>query len=38
MAIAPTGSHVRIVGQLVQEQNHGKWIEIHPVTSIEVIN
>jgi hypothetical protein len=31
------GSHVRIVGTLVQDTFHGQWIEIHPVTSITVI-
>ena len=35
--IPPVGSHVRIVGQYVQEKNHKKWMEIHPVTSITVI-
>ena len=34
--IPPVGSHVRIVGQYVEEKNHGKWREIHPVTSITV--
>lgn len=37
MSIPPIGSHVRVVGQLVQETHHGKWIEIHPVTSIVVV-
>ena len=31
------GSRVRIVGSLVQDTFHAKWIEIHPVTSIAVI-
>jgi Bacterial SH3 domain len=31
------GSHVRIVGTLVQDTFHAKWMEIHPVTSITVI-
>jgi hypothetical protein len=35
--IPPIGSHVRIVGQYVEEKNHGKWREIHPVTSIKVV-
>jgi Bacterial SH3 domain len=35
--IPPVGSHVRIVGSYVQDNNHAKWMEIHPVTSIEVI-
>src|ERR1700719_2819424 len=34
ITIPPVGSHVRIVGQYVQDQNHAKWMEIHPVTSI----
>lgn len=35
--IPPIGSRVRIVGTYVQETNHSKWMEIHPVTSITVI-
>jgi len=35
--VPPVGSHVRIVGQYVQDTNHGRWMEIHPVTLIEVI-
>jgi uncharacterized protein YgiM (DUF1202 family) len=35
--IPPIGSHARIVGTLVQETNHSKWMEIHPVTSITAI-
>ena len=35
--IPPIGSHVRIVGSYVQDTNHSKWMEIHPVSSIEVI-
>lgn len=31
------GSRVRIVGTLVQDTFHAKWMEIHPVTSITVI-
>ncbi len=31
------GSHVRVIGSLVQDTFHAKWIEIHPVTSITVI-
>jgi hypothetical protein len=31
------GSHVRIIGSLVQDTFHAKWIEIHPVTSITVV-
>lgn len=35
--IPPVGSHVRIVGSYVQDTNHAKWMEIHPVTSIMVL-
>jgi Bacterial SH3 domain len=35
--IPPVGSHVRVVGTYVQDTNHAKWMEIHPVTSIMVI-
>jgi hypothetical protein len=35
--LPPVGSHVRIVGTYVQDTNHAKWMEIHPVTSITVI-
>jgi len=35
--IPPIGSHVRIIGTYVQDTNHAKWMEIHPVTSITVI-
>lgn len=35
--VPPVGSHVRIVGSHVQDTNHAKWMEIHPVTSIIVI-
>jgi len=34
LTIPPVGSHVRIVGTYVQDTNHAKWMEIHPVTSI----
>lgn len=34
--IPPVGSHVRIVGTYVQDTNHARWMEIHPVTSITV--
>jgi hypothetical protein len=30
------GSHVRIVGSYVQDNNHAKWMEVHPVSTIEV--
>jgi uncharacterized protein YraI len=35
--LPPVGSHVRILGTYVQDTNHAKWMEIHPVTSITVI-
>lgn len=35
-AIPLVGSHVAITGTLVQEKNHGKWMEIHPVSRIKV--
>lgn len=35
--IPPVGSHVRITGTYVQDTNHSHWMEIHPVTSIEVV-
>jgi hypothetical protein len=34
--IPPLGTHVSITGTLVQEKNHAKWNEIHPVSHIEV--
>ena len=34
--IPKAGTHVAIRGTLVQELNHKKWNEIHPVTSIVV--
>ncbi len=37
VALPPVGAHVRITGTLVQETNHDKWMEIHPVTKIEVL-
>lgn len=35
--LAPIGSHVAITGSWIQDSNHAKWNEIHPVTSITVI-
>ncbi|MGB8543106.1 MAG: SH3 domain-containing protein [Candidatus Acidiferrales bacterium] len=35
--LPPVGSHVRLVGTYVQDTNHAKWMEIHPVTSITVV-
>lgn len=31
------GTHVRMIGSWVQDDNHAKWNEIHPVESIEVL-
>ena len=36
MTIPPVGTHVAITGTFVQEKNHQKWNEIHPVASIKV--
>lgn len=35
--IPAIGSHVQIVGSYVRDTNHAQWMEIHPVTSIRVI-
>jgi hypothetical protein len=35
--IPPVGSHVRVVGSYVQDTNHQKWMEVHPVSSITVV-
>jgi hypothetical protein len=32
--IPPIGSHVQVTGSYVLDKEHGKWAEIHPVTSI----
>lgn len=37
VTIPPVGTHVRITGAYVQDQEHAKWMEIHPVTKIEVV-
>ena len=31
------GSHVKMTGSWVMDDNHAKWQEIHPVMSIEVL-
>ena len=36
--LPPVGSHVMITGTWVQDLNHEKWDEIHPVTSIDVLS
>jgi hypothetical protein len=35
--LPPVGSRVRITGSYVQDNNHARWVEIHPVSSIQVI-
>lgn len=35
--IPPVGSHVRIIGSYDLDTNHAQWMEIHPVTKIELI-
>ncbi len=37
VSLPPVGSHVQIVGALVQDTFHAKWMEIHPVTKITVL-
>jgi hypothetical protein len=37
VVLPPVGSHVRIMGSYVQEKNHAKWMEIHPVSTITVL-
>jgi hypothetical protein len=37
VSLPPVGSHVQVVGTLVQDTFHAKWIEIHPVTRITVL-
>ena len=34
--IPSVGTHVVITGTFVQDTNHSKWNEIHPVSSIKV--
>jgi hypothetical protein len=37
LVIPPAGTRVSITGSLVQDQEHAKWIEIHPVSKIDVL-
>jgi hypothetical protein len=37
VVLPPVGSHVRVTGSYVQDTYHAKWMEIHPVSAIEVI-
>jgi hypothetical protein len=32
--IPPVDTHVQVTGSYVLDKEHGKWAEIHPVTSI----
>ena len=34
----PVGSHVQMTGSWVQDTNHEKWLELHPVSSIALID
>jgi len=34
--IPAVGAHVAVTGTFVQEKNHAKWNEIHPVSSIAI--
>ena len=35
VAIPPVGSCVKITGSYVQDAEHARWMELHPVTNIE---
>jgi hypothetical protein len=37
VVLPPVGSHVRIIGRYVQDTFHAQWTEIHPVSTITVI-
>jgi hypothetical protein len=37
VTLPPVGSHVQVVGTLVQDSFHAQWMEIHPVTRITVL-
>jgi hypothetical protein len=37
VSLPAVGSHVQIVGTLVQDSFHARWMEIHPVTRITVL-
>jgi hypothetical protein len=34
ISIPPVGTHVNVTGSYVLDKEHGRWAEIHPVTSI----
>jgi hypothetical protein len=35
--VPPVGSHAEVTGSYVLDKQHGRWAEIHPVTSISTI-
>ena len=35
--LPPVGNHVKMIGQWVQDENHARWNELHPVTAIEAL-
>jgi hypothetical protein len=35
--VPPIGSHVEMTGAFVRDENHARWMEIHPVTKIRVL-
>lgn len=37
IVVPPVGTHVRMTGSWVMDDNHAHWNEIHPVSKIEVI-
>ena len=37
VTLLPVGSHVRMTGSWVMDDNHAHWFELHPVTKMEVI-
>jgi hypothetical protein len=36
-AIPPIGTHVEITGAFVQDNNHARWNEMHPVSKIVIL-
>ena len=34
--VPPVGTNVEVTGTLVQDMNHAKWNEIHPVSKIVI--
>ncbi|PYR93563.1 MAG: hypothetical protein DMF84_09175 [Acidobacteria bacterium] len=35
--LPPVGTHVAITGTYVQDENHARWMEIHPVSKIAIV-